>query len=78
MYCGKMNALENTLDTLFLSSKKFHSLSLSTKLANFTVASLVSLHYNIYKDRVKLADFKISPLDWQRWQKLVLMNTFCV
>ena len=40
--------------------KSFTLLSLSCKLANFTLASWGSLHYNIYKERVKLATFKIS------------------
>ena len=44
-----MNIL-STLDTFILASKKFHSFSLSGKLANFTLAALVSLLYNIYRD----------------------------
>ena len=43
----------NTLDKLILASKKFH---------NFILATLVSLHYNICKNRVKLATYKISYL----------------
>ena len=38
-------------------------MSLSGKLANFTLATLISLHYNIYEDRVKLATFKIGYLN---------------
>ena len=38
-------------------------MSLSGKLANLTLVTLVSLHYNIYKKRVKLATFKISYLN---------------
>ena len=38
-------------------------MSLSGQLANFTLATLVFLHYNIYKDRVKLTTFKISYLN---------------
>ena len=48
-----------TVDTV----KSFTLLSLSGKLAIFTLASLVSLHYNIYKERVKLATFEISYLN---------------
>ena len=58
--------------------KHFTLLSLSGKLANFTIASLVSLHYNIYKDRVKLVTFKISYFNYRKWRKLVPMNIFCV
>ena len=50
----------DTLATLILASKSFTLLSLSGNLANFILATLVSLHYNIYKDRVKLATFKTS------------------
>ena len=32
-------------------------------LANFTLATLFSLHYNIYKDKVKIATSKISYLN---------------
>ena len=63
--------MDITLDTLILASVTLSSLSV--KLAYFTLATLVSLHYNIYKDRLKLTTFKIG-----QWQKLVLMNTFCV
>ena len=49
-----------TLDTLILAIKK---LSLSGKLANFILATLVFLHYSMYKNRVKLATFKISYLN---------------
>ena len=41
------------------------------------LATLVSLHYNRYKNRVKLANFKIS-YNLQKCGKLVLINTFCV
>ena len=33
------------------------------KLATFILATLVSFHFNIYKNRVKLATFKISYLN---------------
>ena len=50
-----------TLDTLILACKKFHTFEFfAGKLANFTLATVVSLNYNICKDRVKLAAFKIS------------------
>ena len=49
----------------------------SVKYATFTLATLVSLHYKIYSKMVKLATFKNSYLNKQKWQKLVLMNTFC-
>ena len=35
-----------TLDILILASKSFTLLSLSVKLANFTLATLISVHYN--------------------------------
>ena len=41
----------HTQDTLILASKKFHTLSLSGKLASFISAILVSLHYNNIKNR---------------------------
>ena len=46
------------LDTLILASKKFHTFELIKKLANLTLATLVSLYYNIYKNKVKSAIFK--------------------
>ena len=49
-----------TLDTLILASKIFTLLRLSGKLAIFILATLVSLHDNIYRNTVKLATFKIS------------------
>ena len=49
-----------TLHTLILARKKFHPLS--GKLANFILATLIALHNNIYKNRVKLPAFKISYL----------------
>ena len=52
-----------TLDTLILASKSFTLLSLSGKLANFILATLVFLRYSLYKNRVKLATFKISYLN---------------
>ena len=52
-----------TLDTLILASESFTLFSLSGKLANFTSATLISLHHNIYKDTVKLATFKVSYLN---------------
>ena len=53
-------------------------LRLLVKLANFTLASLFTPQYNIYKNRVELATFKTSYLHYRRWRKLVRMNTFCV
>ena len=45
----------------------------------YILATLVSLHYNINKNRMKLYTFKISYPNYRKtWQKLVLMNTFCV
>ena len=38
-------------------------MSLLGKLAIINLATLVSLHYNIYKNRVKLATLKISYLN---------------
>ena len=38
----------STLETLILASKSFTLLSLSGNLANFTLATLASLHYNTY------------------------------
>ena len=35
-------------------------MSLSSKLANFILASLVFLHYNIYENRVRLGSFKLA------------------
>ena len=46
------------LDTLILASKKFHTFELIKKLANLTLATLVSLYYNIYKNKVKSAILK--------------------
>ena len=43
------------------------------------LATFVSLVYNVYKNGVKLATFKIKlPLNLRKWRTLVLMNTFCV
>ena len=39
------------------------------------LATWVSLHYNIYKNLVKLATLKISN---HKLRKLMLMKTFCV
>ena len=47
------------IDLSFEQAKSFTLLSLSGKLANFISAILVSLHYNIYKNGVKLATLKI-------------------
>ena len=66
------------LDVIVFVSKKFKLLSLSGKSAIFILATLVPLNYNIYKNGVKLANFKMSYLNYRKWQKLVLMNTFCV
>ena len=55
-----------TLDTLILASKRFHSFVIYGKLANFISANLVSLHYNIYKNRMELAAFNISDLNWRK------------
>ena len=41
-------------------------MSSSGKLANFTLATLASLHYILYKNEVKLATFKISYLSWRK------------
>ena len=66
----------NTLDTLILAGKKVHILSLRCKLANFTLASLVSLHYNLNKYKVELATLKIS---WLNWRKISAVEYFlCV
>ena len=54
---------EQYLNSTIVVNQVFTLLSISGKLANFTLATLVSLHYNIYKDRVKLATFKISYLN---------------
>ena len=42
------------------------------------LAFLVSFHYNIYQNRVKLANFQISYLNKRNRRKLVPLNTFCV
>ena len=57
--------------------KCFTLLRLSSKLASFMLATFISLHYNIYKNRVKLATFKIRYW-YLNLQKSVLMNTCCV
>ena len=46
--------------TLILASKSFTLLGLSGKLSTFTLATLMSLHYNIYKNKLKLATFKLA------------------
>ena len=51
-----------TLDTLILASKKFHTFGFISKLATFTLATLINLHYKICKKKLKLATFKISYL----------------
>ena len=51
-----------TLDTLMLASKKFHTFVIFRPNSYFYLATLVSLHYSIYKNRVKLATFQISYL----------------
>ena len=48
-----------TFYTLILASEKFHTY----ELANFTLVTLASLHYNIYKNKIKLTTFKISYLN---------------
>ena len=48
------------LDTLTLADKSFTLLSLSGKLAYFTLASMVSLHYSIYEEEVNLATLKTT------------------
>ena len=54
--------LTYTLYTEILASKGFHTFSLSGKLAIFILATRVSLHKNLYENRVKLSPFKISYL----------------
>ena len=63
-----------TLDALISARKEF--LTYQVNLSNSIIATLVSLHYHIYKIGMKLAIFKISYLNQLKWQKLVLMNTF--
>ena len=46
--------------------------------SNFILATLISFHYYVCKTRVKLANLEKSFLNKRKWQKLVLMNTFCV
>ena len=43
------NAQSLILDTLILAGKKFHSFEF-IRLANFILASLADLHYNIHKN----------------------------
>ena len=49
-----IHALYPTLDTVTLASKKFHTFT--------SFATVVSLHYNRYKNIVELAIVKISNL----------------
>ena len=42
------------------------------------LATWVSPHYYTYQKFVKLATFKISYLKKRKWQKLMMINTFCV
>ena len=54
-------------------------MGLSGKFARFILATSVSLHYNIYKNGMKLANFKISYLNQRKWRGLVLYEYFlCV
>ena len=57
----------------------FTLLSLLGKLVNIILATLVSLHQNIYTNGEKLAAFKSSHLfNKRKWRKLGLISTFHV
>ena len=56
--------------------KRFTRTSLSGTLAFFNLVAWVSLHCNVYKNRVKMATVKISCPKSQKWRKLMLMNIF--
>ena len=56
--------------------KSFTLLSLLGKMAIFILAPSVSLHYNVYENRVKLATVKVSYLVQRKRLKLVLMIFF--
>ena len=56
--------------------KRFTRTSLSGTLPFFNLVAWVSLYSNVYKNRVKIATFKISCLKARKWLKLMLMNIF--
>ena len=49
---------DTSLDTLILASKKFYTLKFMRYIADFIYATLVSLHYNLYKKEWNYLFFK--------------------